>query len=204
MRRAIVFVAVISSLATTAGAQESRSEIALQGTGFFTKGTNGTSGNSYTPTQTGGFLVSYRYHLHHGLSVEGAYGFNRNTQKFSYSTEQWRIPTNNHQFTGALVQTLPSFGKARFSPYILVGGGAYALNPMGGQSNTVTLSGAQTQTKGAFLYGGGVNYAMLRRMSLRFEYRGLLYSAPSFGFSAFDTGSATHSAQPSVGVAFHF
>lgn len=204
MRRAIIFVALISSLAATAGAQESRSETALQGTGFFTKATTGTSGNSYSATQTGGFLVSYRHHLHRGLSLEGAVGFDRNTQKFNESTQQWRIPTNNYQFTGALVQALPSFGKARFSPYILVGGGAYILNPMGRQANTVTVSGAQTQTKGAFLYGGGLNYAILRRVTLRFEYRGLVYSAPSFGFGAFDTGSATHSAQPSVGLAFRF
>lgn len=203
MRRAIIFVAVISSLAATAGAQESHSEIALQGTGFFTKETTGTSGNSYSTTQTGGVLVSYRHHLHRGLSLEGAFGFDRNTQKFNFSSNSWRIPTNNYQFTGALVQALPSFGKSRFHPYILLGGGAYTLNPMGGQANTVTLSGAQTQTKGAFLYGGGVNYAILRRVSLRFEYRGLVYTAPSFGFSSFDTGSATHSAQPSVGLAFH-
>ena len=204
MRRAFVFVAVISSLIARAAAQESHSEIAVEGTGFFTKGTTGTSGNSYSAVQTGGFLIAYRHHLHRGLSLEGAYGFDRNTQRFNDTSQQWRIPTNNSEFTGALVQALPSFGKARFSPYILLGGGAVTLNPMGGQSNTITLSGAQTQTKAAFLYGGGLNYAIMRRVSLRFEYRGMVYSAPSFGFSAFDTNSATHSAQPSVGLAFRF
>jgi opacity protein-like surface antigen len=202
MLRTGLFIALVTFLTiSVALAQESRSEFSLQGTGFFTKATSGTN-TSYSATQTGGFLATYRYHLHRGLSAEVVYGFDRNTQKFNYSNATFRIQSNNHQATAGLVQALPSFGKARFSPYVLAGGGAFVFSPAGTQSNT--LLGAQTQAKAAFVYGGGLNYALAKRVSLRFEYRGLLYSAPDFGFGGLKTNSVTHSAQPSVGLSFRF
>lgn len=198
MLRTGFFLALIAFLTTAAVfAQESRSEFSLQGTGFFTKA---TSGNAYTysPTETGGFLIAYRYRLHRGLSAEFAYGFDRDAQKFTYSGGAFRMQSNNHQATAGLVEALPSFGKARFSPYILAGGGALVFSP---RSNS--LFGTETQAKPTFVYGGGVNYALSKRISFRVEYRGLVYSAPDLGISAFNT-SITHSAQPSVGLSFHF
>jgi hypothetical protein len=60
MRRTAILLASFAILLTVgATAQEDRSEISLQGTGFFTKGTNG-QGISSTTTDTGGFQVGYR------------------------------------------------------------------------------------------------------------------------------------------------
>ncbi len=97
---------------------------------------------------------------------------------------------------------LPSRPSSRLSPYILAGGGALVFEPTGNQLNS--LSGAQTQAKGAFVYGAGANYAISKRISLRAEYRGFIYGTPDFGFSSFSTGSITHTAQPSVGLSFRF
>jgi opacity protein-like surface antigen len=178
-------------------AQESRSEFSLQGNGFFTKSTSG-SAYTYSPKETGGFLIAYRYRLRRRLSAEFAYGFNRDTQTYGYTGVSFRTQSNNHQATAGLVEALPSFGRGRFSPYVLAGGGALILSP---RSNS--LPSAETQAKLTFVYGGGVNYALSKRISFRFEYRGLVYSAPDFGYSSFNT-SITHSVQPSVGVSFHF
>ena len=41
-------------------------------------------------------------------------------------------------------------------------------------------------------------------MSLRTEYRGLVYGAPDFGLKSLHTSAVTHTAQPSVGITFHF
>jgi opacity protein-like surface antigen len=132
-------------------AQESRSAFSLQAMGVFTKATSGTL-TSYSATETGGFLATYRHRLHRRLSAELAYGFDRNTQKFQYTTTGFPIQSNNHQLTAALVQALPSFGGGRrLSPYVLAGAGALIFNPSGTQFNT--QSGAQTQTKPAFVYG---------------------------------------------------
>ena len=67
MCRTIVFAAgSILLLVLASAAQESRSEISLQGTGFFTKDTSG-NGTSYSATEAGGFLAGYRYHVNRWL-----------------------------------------------------------------------------------------------------------------------------------------
>jgi hypothetical protein len=81
MRRSLVIIAAVFTLAVGAGAQESRSEISLQGTGFFTKDSNG-QGNLQRSTETGGFTVGYRYHINRWLAAEGNYGYDRNTQQY--------------------------------------------------------------------------------------------------------------------------
>jgi hypothetical protein len=63
MRRTATMLAGFLVLSTLAAiAQENRSEISLQGTGFFTRDTSG-QGISRTTSETGGFMVGYRYHF---------------------------------------------------------------------------------------------------------------------------------------------
>jgi opacity protein-like surface antigen len=201
MSRTIIFSFIMVLLATLAGAQENRSEISVQGTGFFTQSTSG-NGSAYSATQTGGVLGTYRYHLNHWVSAEGAYGYDLNSQKYSLSSQAFRIQSGIHQLTGSLVFNLPSRASSRLNPYVLVGGGALMFEPTGDQFNT--LSSAQSQAKGVFVYGVGVNYAIRKRLSLRVEYRGLVYGTPDFGFGALSTNSVTHTAAPSVGFTYRF
>ena len=202
MRRTGIFLGSIIFLLTLAAtAQENRSEISLQGTGFFTQGPSG-NGSAYSATQTGGFLGTYRYHLNHWISAEGAYGYEANSQKYLLSSSAFRIQAGIHQMTGSLVFNLPSRASSRLSPYFLAGGGALLFEPTGNQFNT--LSAAQSQAKGVFVYGVGVNYAIRKRISLRAEYRGLVYGTPDFGFGALNTNSVTHTAVPSLGLTFRF
>src|SRR6266849_6408358 len=91
----IMLTSFVMLLTLGATAQESRSEISLQGTGFFTKDTNG-NGISRTTSDTGGFQVGYRYHLNRWLSAEGHYGFYRDTQKYFSSLGGSRVQTNFH------------------------------------------------------------------------------------------------------------
>lgn len=202
MRRAIIVLGSISFLLTLAAtAQESRSEISVQGTGFFTKSSSG-NGTAYSASETGGFLTTYRYHLNHWLSAEGAYGYDTNTQKYLFSSSPFRVQSGIHQMTGSLVLNLPSRPSSRLNPYILAGGGALIFDPTSNQINTV--SAAQSQAKSVFVYGLGVNYAIHKGISFRAEYRGLVYGTPDFGFGALSTNSITHTAQPSVGLTFRF
>jgi outer membrane immunogenic protein len=202
MRRTGIFLGSIAFLLTlTAAAQENRSEIGVQGTELFTQSSSG-NGATHSATETGGFLATYRYHLNHWISVEGAYGYDLNSQKYLSSSSAFRIQSRMNQMTGDLVLRLPSRASSRFSPYVLAGGGALLFDPTGNLSDTVF--GAQSQTKGVFVYGAGFNYAIRKRISLRVEYRGLVYGTPDFGFSGFQTNSITHTAQPSVGLAFRF
>jgi opacity protein-like surface antigen len=202
MKRVVVMAMGIAlGLSMAASAQENRSEISLQGVGLFTRSTTG-NGTSYSTTESGGVLGTYRYHLNHWISVEGAYGYSVNTQKYSLSSGAFRIQSGVHDFTGSLVLNLPSHRHSRINPYLLAGGGALRFAPTNDQFNT--LSGAQGQTRGAFVYGAGMNYAIYKGLSLRAEYRGLVYSTPDFGFGALATNAVTHTAVPTVGLSFRF
>jgi opacity protein-like surface antigen len=202
MRRATICLgSIVFLLALAAMAQEDRSEISVQGTGFFTQSTSG-NGTAYSTTETGGLLGTYRYHLNHWIAAEGAYGYNLDSQKYLVSSSEFRIQSGIHQVTGSLVFNLPSRASSKLNPYFLAGGGALMFEPTGNQFNT--LSGAQGQTKGLFVYGAGLSYAIRKRLSLRLEYRGLVYSTPDFGFGALSTNSLTHTAVPSVGLTYRF
>jgi opacity protein-like surface antigen len=199
-RSAIMLAGFVILLTLGATAQESRSEISLEGTGFFTRDTSG-QGISRTSTDTGGFLVGYRYHINRWLAAEGDYGFDRNTQKYFGSFGQSRVQANVHTVTGDLVVKLPLPIK-RLSPYALAGGGSLIFDPTGNRGGTIP--GAGSQGRGAFLSGAGADYALTRHFSLRAEYRGYVYKDPDFGLRALNTNSWTHTAQPSAGIVFHF
>src|SRR6266478_7037102 len=87
-------------LATSARSQEGflRHEVGVQGTGLFTKDSqqNGTLQHS---TDTGGFLVNYRFHLNGWLGAEGSYGYDRNTQQNFTPGGNFGIQSNTPQAT---------------------------------------------------------------------------------------------------------
>ena len=200
MRRTAIMLAGFVFLSTFgAAAQESRSEVSLQGTGFFTQDTNG-QGISRTTTNTGGFLVGYRYHINRWLAAEANYGYDRDTQKYFSTGGLSRVQSDVDTATAAAVISLP-FRISRLNPYVLGGGGSLVFHPTG---NAGFVSGADTQAKGAFLYGGGVDYTLTRHWSVRAEYRGYIYKDADFGVRALNTDSWTHTAQPSAGVVFRF
>src|SRR5260221_14672827 len=81
LRVRMVGLALLGALllsGSSAMAQESsflgRSEVSLQGTGFFTKDSQGNGINQHS-TNTGGVLINYCYHLYCWLSAEANYGY---------------------------------------------------------------------------------------------------------------------------------
>ncbi len=182
MRRIASLIAgVVLFLSLGASAQEIRSEISLQGTGFFTKDTTG-QGTTQRGTETGGFLLGYRYHFNRWLAAETVYGYDRNSQQYFGSAGLSRVQSNIHQATGGFVISVPTPARFRLSPYLLAEGGALVFDPTG--NSLGALVGAQRQAVGVFSYGGGVDYPVVKHLSLRAEYRGLVYNAPDFGMSS--------------------
>src|SRR5437868_7768284 len=192
-------VAVLFSMG--AMAQEGRQEVSVQGTGFFTKDSN-NNGINQRATDSGGFLIGYRYHLNRWLAAESVYGYGRNTQQYFGAAGLARVQSNIHQATGGFVVNLPTSARFKLNPYLLAEGGALVFDPTGNSFGTI--AGPQRQAVGVFAYGGGVDYPVMRHVSLRAEYRGLVYNAPDFGLASLNTDKVTHTAQPSAGVVFRF
>jgi opacity protein-like surface antigen len=195
---ALAIVGCMALLSLRAVAQEVRSEVSVQGTGFFTKDSNG-NGIQNKATETGGLLIGYRYNLTRWLAAEANYGYDRSTQSYIGSASD-RVQSNIHQITGSAVVKLPGF--ARIQPYALVGGGGLIFDPTNNAGGT--FASASSQARGAFLYGGGADYAFTRHLSLRAEYRGFVYKVPSFNLAGLNTNAWTHIAQPSAGIVYRF
>lgn len=202
----VAVLSVLSALllfSSAAFAQEEAAwkhgEIAVQGTGSFTKDSNG-NGISQHATDTGGFIVGYRYHFNRWLAAEANYGYDRNTQQNLTSGGAFNVQANVHQATAAAVVTLP--GTYRLNPYVLAGAGALVFDPTNNAGQSVT--GALRQAKAAFVYGGGVDLTLVKHVALRAEYRGFVYNRPDFQLGALNSNVTAHTAQPSAGLVFRF
>jgi opacity protein-like surface antigen len=202
MRKHIVLagVAALLSFASAFAQERDWHEVSVQSTAVFTKDSEANGITQHT-TNSGGFLANYRFHFNRWLAAEGNYGYNRNAHQHLTLAGPFGLQANAHQTTGALVVTLPS-RLARVEPYVLGGAGAVVFDPRGSQVGTV--GGAEKQTKGAFVYGGGANVNLSSYLSLRMEYRGLVYKRPDFGLTLLDSDATAHTAQPSVGFSFRF
>jgi opacity protein-like surface antigen len=190
--------------ASAAMAQESdwggRHEVSAQGTGFFTKDSQGAGFGQHS-TDTGGFLISYRYHFNRWAAADASYGYARNTQENFLPGGDLNIQATVHQATGALVVTIP-YSIFRLKPFVLAGAGALVFDPTGNAVQSV--SGVGTQTKATFVYGGGVDFALAKHLAVRAEYRGFVYNRPDFGLAALNSSVTTHTAQPSAGLVYRF
>jgi opacity protein-like surface antigen len=85
------------------------------------------------------------------------------------------------------------------NPYVPAGLGALVFAHTA-QSAPEALS----QARVAFVYGGGVDFTVVKHVALRAEYRGLVDKRPDFGLAALNSHVTAHTAQPSAGVVFRF
>lgn len=130
---------VLAQVSASFASEGSWQEVSLQGTGFFTKDSQGR-GIFQRTTDTGGFLLGYRYHFNDWLAAEANYGYVRNTWQNFTSGGPFNVQANVHQATAALVVT-PPVSVARLRPYLLSGSGALVFDPTGNPGGTV--AGAQ-------------------------------------------------------------
>ncbi|HTC63811.1 MAG TPA: outer membrane beta-barrel protein [Candidatus Saccharimonadales bacterium] len=195
----VVFFFLVSSAKAQEG-DSMRSEVALQGTGFFTKDSQqiGTMEHS---TNTGGILLSYRFHFNHWLAVDASYGFDRNAQQNFTPLGNFNIQTNVHQATAALIASLP-VSILRLKPYVLAGTGALVFSPTGNMGGFIP--GEQQQGRATFVWGGGVDYRVFKQLAIRVEYRGFVYDRPDFGLPILPSHVTSYTSQPSAGVVLHF
>ncbi len=195
MKRYLILVSVLLTFALSCWAQEeARHEFIVQGSGFFGKKTN-ASGIHNDPTNSGGFLAGYRFNINKWLAVEGDYDFFSNSQKYIVSSGPLATKTYTHGVTGAGVIKLPTFRTMK--PFLLAGGGALVFEPR-------DTAGVERQTRGALVYGGGADFAVVKHILVRAQYRGFIYKVPDYGISQLNPDKYTHAAVPSAGLVFTF
>jgi opacity protein-like surface antigen len=206
LKKALSAVAVACVCASFAAAQEDVGHFDVSfswGAVLNKTSTTANSGVAISPTNSGLVLGTFRFRFNrmNGIEVNGARS--DNSQIFILGTNDYRAQTSVTEFTGAYV--LSPFHFEKIEPFLLAGGGALRFSP-GNQyiNGNASLFSAAQQTSMAFLYGGGVDYRVWKRLGLRLQYQGLIYKEPTFHVTQFFSGVKGHMAEPSIGIVFNF
>lgn len=196
-RMVVTLIAGVASLAGPAFSQSEelgRNEVSVQAFGTFLKSTT-DNGVQNSATNSRGVLGSYRYFfgVHNGVEVN--YGYALGTQNFLSSGGALGVKNYSHEVSAAYVFRLPL---KRFMPFLTAGAGALVFDPK-------DVQGADSQTRPAFVYGGGADFNISHHVFLRAEYRGFVYNSPTYNLIGLDgTDRITHRAEPSIGFGYRF
>ncbi len=194
MRKLALAVTVVMFSVSAWAQGEHKYEVTVQGSGIFPKqATDGALTNK--PTSSGGVMAGLRLNLSKRLAFEGDYDYFRNEEKFSFSGGLTRIPMDVHALTISGIVRLPMLRTVR--PFLRAGGGLMEFEPRQSFANG-------DQQRGAFVYGGGLDVPVVRRVALRAEYRGFVYKVPDFDSSTLKVGKYNHAAVPSGGLVLTF
>jgi len=187
----------IASMALPAFSQSEtpgKNEVSVQAFGSFVKSTT-NNGVENTATNSGGVLGSYRYFFNAHSGVEANYGYSLNTQNYGSTGGVLGVKSYSHEVSAAYVFRMPM---RKFTPFVLAGAGGLIFDPK-------DFAGASSQTRAAFVYGGGADFDVTHHVFVRAEYRGFVYNSPTYdlaGLSGVDR--TTHRAEPSVGFGYRW
>ena len=171
-----------------------KSEVNVEGFLPIVKSTT-ADGVQQSTSLNGGVLGGYRFFFGTHSGVEASYGYSRSTQTYNVSNGPVGLDANSDEFFAAYVYRFPH---KRWSPFLLAGAGALLFDPR-------AATGAGVQVSAGYLYGGGTDFQIHRRLFVRAEYRGIFYNSPTFNLSAFNgLDRFTHRAEPAVGFAYKF
>jgi outer membrane immunogenic protein len=174
--------------------ESSRSDATVQAFGSFVKTTT-DNGVQQGATNSGGVLASYRFFFTDNHGVEVNYGYSRNMQTYGLLTGPLGVKSNQNEVTAAYVYR---HAVRHFTPFVEAGVGGLVFAP-------TDAPGASTQARAAFVYGGGADFNITKRIFARAEYRGLVYNSPTFDLTpALGTDRLTHRAEPSIGFGYRF
>jgi opacity protein-like surface antigen len=205
LNKVLAALIVVFSLATISLAQDDGHFDASVGWGaVFSKSASSNIGNvTLAPTNSGLVFGTFRFRFNRTHGIAFNIGRTDNSQIFILPPDSYRLETSITEYTGAY--TLNLFHFQKLEPFLFAGGGALRFYPgktfIDGFQNGFP---AYTQTSLAFLYGGGVDYPVWRRVALRLQYRGLIYKEPTLRIQQFFTGVRGHMAEPAIGVVFRF
>jgi len=210
MRSRLSFIAISAFIlaAPSAAPAIAQTDIALSLYGAFSKAESG-NGVIQSPANSAGGMFEFRHIKNPLLGFEGTYSFNRADQKYSSALAitcpinpptpcpppAARIAADAHEVTADWV---PSLKVLNLRPFAVLGGGLIFHQPTGDQPGT------KSSTQGVFVYGAGLDIALIPHFGVRFQYRGNLYQAPDLTELFTSAKKFTHTAEPMGGVYIRF
>jgi len=199
MLKKFLMVSVLAVPCLCMAQESSKLDVSINVNGLFPKHSE-SNGLGQKASASAGVLASFRYSPSRFAAFEFNNGHARDTQYFTNAGVESSVHTGVHEVTGAYVLNLP-WRSSRLQPFALVGAGIMQFNPI---NSGTSVSGTQSQTKPAVLWGAGVNYDLSRHFALRLQYRGLFYAAPDFKVASLKTDRWQPMSQPSFGIVYRF
>jgi opacity protein-like surface antigen len=205
--RSVLLILSVLLIPFLAVAQVGHSDVTLSALGNFPFHSESDS-IATDATNAGGFAVNYRLYFKAHSAIEFGYGFTRST--FYYAVDETDIHggiisltqgSNMHELIADYVYHF--WPDRRFQPFVLAGGGTVIFKPSG-SANASTLFGATTQARGAYVYGGGLDYHLSGPFTLRMQYRALNFKVPDFYGSGLTTHGWMRTSAPQIGVTYKF
>ncbi|MGH9482401.1 MAG: hypothetical protein ACRD1L_09945 [Terriglobales bacterium] len=147
-----------------------------------------------------GFLLGIRDYINRWEALEFELGYaRRGSQFFSAPTAPTSTasPLNASVLRLNLNEVLTVSAGAHFQPFVLVGGGVAAFQPVAGSRIP-----ARSQIRPIGALGAGANMRVVH-MGVRLEVEGLFYRTPDFHNPSIQA-RWSHVAQPSAGLIFSF
>jgi len=204
-RIALLFSALL--IPVFAFSQTPHSDIAVSALGNFPFQSKGGD-VTIDGTNGGGGAVNYRLYFKTHSAIELGYGYTHGT--FYYAVDQSSVgggiislqqSSSYHEMTAAYVYHF--WDDHRFKPFVEAGGGGVIFKP-GGSAVSNQLFGASTQGRGAYLFGGGLDYHFRQHLTARMMYRMLAFKAPDFFGAGLTTHSWMRTSAPQIGIAYRF
>ena len=196
----ILFLCVTASSAYAQ--EEYRNDVTFSAAGSFARTVSG-DGVTQSSGEYPGVLFTYRYFVTDRQGLELNYGFSRVNEQFAKDTSSGTPVSVSSNVSEANLSYVARFRAGhRLQPFLSAGVGAFVISPV----NSLTVNGASGTTFATpdFVYSGGVEMTLGRRIGLRLGYRGHLFQAPDFGVATLATGAVGHIAEPFGGLVFHF
>lgn len=199
MNYKFTLAAMALSLATalSASAQENKFEAGASITGNFLRQSSGNSMSRETGDRAG-VGANFRYWFTGRQGLEVSWSSTSLFNNYTTPDSAGGFRTRMNEATASYVLRLPTWS-SKIQPFVLAGAGALTFTPNG------TPAGfASTVAKPTFVYGGGIDAYVTKKLGLRAQYKGFVLADPSFGIANFGTDTTAHMAQPSLGVFWRF
>jgi opacity protein-like surface antigen len=161
-------------------------------------------GTVQTPTNALGGLVEVRHISNPLFGYEMAFSFNPADQAYAPKAGACALVCQNPptKISGNAVEFsadyVASYKTGNVRPFVLGGLGVFITIP------GATPLGNNTSIRGAYIYGGGLDWAFSDHLGLRVQYRGNLYKAPNISSIYPATGQWTQSGEPMGGIFYRF
>lgn len=188
--------------------------------GYFGQFTNSAVvpyGNKEGASDSSGALLSFHRSYRWYLGYDINYGYTRYSDQYSFYGRPPHsgidVMTGMHELTAAYLIKGPSL-PLRLKPFAELGTGMLIFSPSSATiyespSAGITPSSSvpvSTQIRVPVLFGSGFDLPLpSKHFGARFEYRGFLYPAPSFGQGAgFETKRNMITSEPAISVYYKF